>query len=94
MVSDDAYEAALPVLQDDTLDEEEQTDRLEELLRKQTGLTGKSLENIVLDCLWRFRDAGSSSSSPPRAAILSSAAHRQLHGKRIARPPLSASHHG
>ncbi|KAF1959060.1 CCCH zinc finger and SMR domain-containing protein [Byssothecium circinans] len=65
MVSDDAYEAALPVLQDDTLDEEEQTDRLEELLRKRTGLTGKSLENVVLDCLWRFRDAGSSSSSPP-----------------------------
>lgn len=34
-------------------------------MRKETGLTGKSLENIVLDCLWRYRDAGSSSSSPP-----------------------------
>lgn len=65
MVADSLYEKALPVLQDDALDEEDKTDRLEELLRKETNLTGKSLENIVLDCLWRYRDAGSSSSSPP-----------------------------
>ncbi|KAJ4372406.1 hypothetical protein N0V83_004180 [Neocucurbitaria cava] len=65
MVADDLYEKALPVLQDEALDEEDKTDRLEELLRKETNLTGKSLENIVLDCLWRYRDAGSSSSSPP-----------------------------
>ncbi|KAF1975197.1 hypothetical protein BU23DRAFT_530317 [Bimuria novae-zelandiae CBS 107.79] len=65
MVSDEVYDAALPVLQNDALDEEDKTDKLEELLRKDTGLAGKSLENAVLDCLWRFRDAGSSSSSPP-----------------------------
>jgi hypothetical protein len=65
MVSDETYEAALPVLQDDALDEDDRTDKLEELLRKETGLAGKPLENAVLDCLWRFRDAGSSSSSPP-----------------------------
>ncbi|KAJ4287225.1 hypothetical protein N0V90_012623 [Kalmusia sp. IMI 367209] len=65
MVSDEVYDAALPVLQDDALDEEDKTDKLEELLRKETGLIGKPLENVVLDCLWRFRDAGSSSSSPP-----------------------------
>lgn len=65
MVADDLYEKALPVLQDEALDEEDKTDKLEELLRKETNLTGKSLENIVLDCLWRYRDAGSSSSSPP-----------------------------
>ncbi|KAL6704730.1 hypothetical protein ACN47E_007651 [Coniothyrium glycines] len=65
MVPDELYEKALPVLQDDALDDEDKTDKLEELLRKETGLTGKSLENIVLDCLWRYRDAGSSSSSPP-----------------------------
>ncbi|EUC47635.1 hypothetical protein COCMIDRAFT_34867 [Bipolaris oryzae ATCC 44560] len=65
MVADDLYEKALPVLQDDALDEEDKTDKLEELMRKETNLTGKSLENIVLDCLWRYRDAGSSSSSPP-----------------------------
>jgi hypothetical protein len=65
MVADNLYEKALPVLQDDALDEEDKTDRLEELMRKETNLVGKSLENIVLDCLWRYRDAGSSSSSPP-----------------------------
>lgn len=65
MVSDNLYDKALPVLQDDALDDEDKTDKLEELLRNETGLTGKSLENIVLDCLWRYRDAGSSSSSPP-----------------------------
>lgn len=65
MVADDLYDAALPVLQDEALDEEDKTDKLEELMREKTGLTGKSLENIVLDCLWRYRDAGSSSSSPP-----------------------------
>ncbi|KAH8732949.1 hypothetical protein GQ44DRAFT_734867 [Phaeosphaeriaceae sp. PMI808] len=65
MVADNLYEKALPVLQDETLDEEDKTDKLEELMRKETNLSGKSLENIVLDCLWRYRDAGSSSSSPP-----------------------------
>jgi hypothetical protein len=65
MVADDLYEKALPVLQNDALDEEDKTDQLEELMRKETNLVGKSLENIVLDCLWRYRDAGSSSSSPP-----------------------------
>jgi hypothetical protein len=65
MIPDELYEKALPVLQDDALDDEDKTDQLEELMRKETSLTGKSLENIVLDCLWRYRDAGSSSSSPP-----------------------------
>jgi hypothetical protein len=65
MVADAIYELCLPVLQDEAVEEEDRTDKLEELLRKETGLTGKSLENIVLDCLWRFRDTGNSSTSPP-----------------------------
>lgn len=65
MVSDEVYEVCLPVLQDDALDDEDKTDKLEELLRKETGLTGKSLENVVLDCLWRFREGDNASSSPP-----------------------------
>lgn len=65
MVADEVYEACLPVLQDETLEEDDKTDKLEELLRKQTGLTGKSLENVVLDCLWRFREGENSSASPP-----------------------------
>ena len=65
MVSDEVYELCLPVLQDESLEDDDKTDKLEELLRKQTSLTGKPLENAVLDSLWRFRDAGNSSSSPP-----------------------------
>ncbi|KAF2869265.1 hypothetical protein BDV95DRAFT_95244 [Massariosphaeria phaeospora] len=65
MLADEIYETCLPILQDEALDEEDKTDKLEELLRKETGRTGESLEKTVLDCLWRFRDAGSSSSSPP-----------------------------
>ncbi|CAN9442896.1 unnamed protein product [Alternaria alternata] len=34
MVADDLYEKALPVLQDEALDEEDKTDKLEELLRR------------------------------------------------------------
>ncbi|KAJ4343291.1 hypothetical protein N0V87_000513 [Didymella glomerata] len=70
MVPDNLYEKARPILQDDALDEEDKTDRLEELLRKETGLTGKSLENVVLDCLWRYRDSGSSSPPPSRHTII------------------------
>jgi hypothetical protein len=59
------YELCLPVLQDDALEDDDRTDKLEELLRQKTALGGPQLENAVLDCLWRFRDAGNSSSSPP-----------------------------
>jgi hypothetical protein len=65
MVADNLYEKALPVLQDEALDDEDKADKLEELMRKETNLTGKSLESIILDCLWRYREAGSSSNSPP-----------------------------
>ena len=65
MVPDHLYQKAQPILSDGALDDEDKTDRLEELLRAETGLTGKSLENVVLDCLWRYRDSASASSSPP-----------------------------
>jgi hypothetical protein len=65
MVSDATYEICLPLLQDATLDDEERTDRLEELLKKETTLVGASLENAVLDVLWRYREASNNSTSPP-----------------------------
>ncbi|KAF2203756.1 CCCH zinc finger and SMR domain-containing protein [Delitschia confertaspora ATCC 74209] len=65
MVADEIYDICLPVLQDETLEDDDKTDKLEDVLRKETSLTGKPLENIVLDCLWRFRDANTPSSSPP-----------------------------
>ncbi|KAK4459197.1 hypothetical protein QBC42DRAFT_11591 [Cladorrhinum samala] len=65
MVSDETYEICLPILQDLSLEDEDKTDKLEELLKEKTSLTGQSLENAILDALWRFRDGGGTAASPP-----------------------------
>jgi hypothetical protein len=65
MVSDDTYEICLPLLQDTNLDDEERTDKLEELMKKETTLVGTSLENAVLDVLWRYRESTTNPASPP-----------------------------
>ncbi|KAH7035028.1 uncharacterized protein B0I36DRAFT_238291 [Microdochium trichocladiopsis] len=65
MVSDETYELCLPVLQDESIDEEDKTDRLEDLLKKETTLTGVSLENVILDVLWRYREGHGLATSPP-----------------------------
>lgn len=72
MVSDEHYELCLPILRDGSLEDEDKTDRMEELLRKETNLTGSSLEHVVLDALWRFREGAAGSASPPpiRQSIL------------------------
>lgn len=65
MVSDETYEICLPILQDLSLEDEDKTDKLEELLKEKTSLTGQSLDNAILDALWRFRDGGGTAASPP-----------------------------
>ncbi|KAK4239818.1 hypothetical protein C8A03DRAFT_42597 [Achaetomium macrosporum] len=65
MVSDETYELCLPVLRDPNIEDEEKTDKLEELLKEKTSLTGQALENAVLDALWRYREGGESTTSPP-----------------------------
>ncbi|KAI1431710.1 hypothetical protein GGR50DRAFT_689514 [Xylaria sp. CBS 124048] len=65
MVSDETYELCLPILQDPTVEDEDKTDKIEELLKKETALSGSSLENAILDVLWRHREAGGSVTSPP-----------------------------
>ncbi|POR32050.1 Polyadenylate-binding protein-interacting protein 7 [Tolypocladium paradoxum] len=72
MVSDEHYELCLPVLQDPTLEDEDKTDKLEEILKRETHLTGSSLDNVILDALWRYREGGGTSTSPPplRQSIL------------------------
>ena len=64
MDSDAIFETCLPILKDDSLEEEDKTDKLEELIRKEANLTGKSLENSVLDVLWRYRNQSTPSTSP------------------------------
>jgi hypothetical protein len=65
MVSDSTYELCLPILQDAGIEDEDKTDKLEELLKKETTLVGNSLENAILDILWRYREGAGSSTSPP-----------------------------
>ncbi len=65
MVSDETYDICLPVLQDSRIEDEEKTDKLEELLREKTSLTGQALENAILDALWRYREGGGNATSPP-----------------------------
>lgn len=90
MVSDEHYELCLPVLQDATLEDEDKTDRLEELLKEHTNLRGTSLDNAVLDALWRYRDGGGASASPPpiRHSILRRASPASFRGSPT---PLSGS---
>jgi hypothetical protein len=72
MVSDEHFEMCIPILRDASIEEEDKTDRLEDLFREKTNLTGATLENAILDVLWRFRDGGNVSASPPpiRQSIL------------------------
>jgi hypothetical protein len=64
MVSDEHYEMCLPILQDVGLEDEDKTDRLEELFRTKTTLSGASLDNAILDAMWRYREGGVTSTSP------------------------------
>ena len=82
MVSDEHYDLCLPVLQDPALEDEDKTDRLEDLLKEQTNLRGTSLEHAVLDALWRYREGGGTSASPPpiRHSILRRASPASFRG--------------
>jgi hypothetical protein len=64
MVSDEHYEMALPILQSASLEDEDKTDKLEDLFKAQTNLTGQSLDHAILDALWRYREGGVLSTSP------------------------------
>ena len=74
MISDADYEICLPILEDATTEDEDKTEKLEDLLAASRALTGKALEDAVLGALWRFRD--SKSSSTGTAAARPSAARR------------------
>ena len=67
MLTDETYELCLPILNDGTLGEEDKTDKLEELLRKETSLGGKTLEDTILGALWRYRDSKNVSIASPSA---------------------------
>ena len=95
-ISDATFDLCLPTLEDDALEEEDKTEKLEEILRKETSLTGRPLEDAVLNVLWRYRDSKAPPlSSPPAAKIIrkSSPAPWQISRSTtpLASPPLSGN---
>ncbi len=65
MVSDTLYELCLPILEDSAIEDEDKTEKLEELVEKESSLVGKALENAVLNILWQFRESKEPSKTPP-----------------------------
>jgi hypothetical protein len=55
MTQEPLYRRCLPILQDVALDDDDRAEKLELFVRDQAQLSGKDLENAVLDILWRFR---------------------------------------
>lgn len=66
MVSDSIYNQCLPILEDVNIDEEEKTEKLEQLVKTESTLTGKPLEDAVLGILWRHRDSTVASKPSPQ----------------------------
>ncbi|EXJ82423.1 hypothetical protein A1O3_06236 [Capronia epimyces CBS 606.96] len=98
MVSDQHYDLCRSILEDSTIEEEDKTERLEELLGKEAGLSGHALENAVLDALWKHRNAqrGEVSETPLRHHVIrrSSPAPWQINRAPTplgSPPPLSSS---
>lgn len=95
MASDDLYELCLPILNDDTLDDDDRTEKLEDLLRSKTHLQGAPLENTILSVLWRKRNGGEVTDQPLRHTIIrkSSPAPWQMNRAPtpVGSPPASSS---
>ncbi|KKZ62892.1 hypothetical protein EMCG_02737 [[Emmonsia] crescens] len=65
MVPEEIYEICLPILENGSTEEEEKVEKLEQLLRQKASLLGSSLENVILDVLWRHRSSTKPDASPP-----------------------------
>ena len=65
MISDETYDLCRRILDDSAIDDDERTEQLEDLLRKEANLTGRPLENAVLDALWRHKNSASGTASSP-----------------------------
>lgn len=98
MISNEHYDLCRPILDDATIEEEEKTERLEDLLRKVSGLTGAALENAVLDALWKHRNAqrGEIAETPLRHHVIRKSSPAPWQINRVptplgSPPPLSSS---
>lgn len=65
MASEDVYETCLPILKEKNIEDDERTEKLEEHIKIEHALTGKNLEEAVLDVLWRFRESANADPTSP-----------------------------
>jgi hypothetical protein len=65
MASEELFDLCQSIFHNTDLDDEEQTEQIEDLLRQKTTLAGPALENAVLDILWRQRNQVQPDASPP-----------------------------
>jgi hypothetical protein len=97
MITDDVYELCEPILQDKDLEEEDKIEKLEELLRQETALNGSTLENTILDALWRHRNASTpgAGEAPSRHTVIRKSSPAPWQMPRVstplASPPTSSS---
>ena len=97
MIADDIYELCQPILEDKDLEEEDKVEKLEELLRKETALNGSTLENTILDALWRHRNASKpdAGEAPSRHTVIRKSSPAPWQMPRVsaplASPPISNS---
>ena len=98
MISDEQYELCRRVLEDASIEEDDKTERLEDLLAKEAGLKGPALENAVLDALWKHRNAqrGEAAETPLRHHVIRKASPAPWQVNRTptplgSPPPLCAS---
>ena len=66
MITVEQYQRCKTILDNKSLEEEDKVEQLEELLRKETTLSGSALENAVLDALWRYRNASKGGDDLPQ----------------------------
>lgn len=57
MLTEEQYQVCRPILENSSVEEEDKVEQLEELLRKEFQISGTTLENTILDALWRHRNA-------------------------------------
>lgn len=98
MISDEQYDLCRNILDDASIEEEDRTELLEELLEKEAGLKGATLENAVLDALWKHRNAqrGDTAETPLRHHVIRKASPAPWQLNRAptplgSPPPLSSS---
>jgi hypothetical protein len=92
MTQEPLYHRCLPILQDIALDDDDRAEKLELFVRDQEQLSGKDLEDAVLQILWRFRSnthPNSANRPPQRITVIKKTAPAAWQVARVPTPSSS-----